>query len=154
MKNWKSNLFVILLVVFMLVCGFILGKIDFKDDNNQDMSGKTISSKEFFSLFVGKYKYEKNDREHTDCKSYNNLELKADGTYLYNYGDTCGGGWNLQGNYSASHDKIYLFNDNCNYIVQDNECILPNCNNLETLNYILIDGEIKITIGNIELIEE
>jgi len=89
MKKWIGYLFIIILVVFMLLCGYMLGRMDFNSSentdgqyvnedgniitNNENLSddkeqssdlnniadNKINSSDDFMKLFVGKYNYEK-----------------------------------------------------------------------------------------------
>lgn len=175
MKNLKSTLFIVLLVIFVLVCGFMLGRIDFNaketnEDNqyvtedgdvvtdNNDNELQELSSKEFMTKFVGKYSYESLENEgkvcNTDCNNNVKLELKNDGTYNFSYVYCCGGGYFAKGNYAISENKIYLFNDDCKPVDVGNECAYPNCSPLKELDYTLIDGVLKIMYGNIELVKE
>lgn len=158
----------------MIICGFMLGRMNFnnKDDKqlitenensdvndnqnsdlNNDIDNKINNSNDFMLLFVGKYSYEKIYEDLDGCKQWNNLEIKSDGTYIYNYGMSCGGGYTLEGKYSISKNKIYLFNDNCHFVVNDNECVEPNCSTIKELDYTLVDGKVKISDG-IELVKE
>lgn len=155
MKNWKSSLFVVLLVVFMLVCGIMLGNIDFSFNNDSENLNNSVmnDSEEFMSLFVGKYNYEK-VYEDIDCKDYMNLEINSDGTYTYSSGGNCSSGADAQGKYAISNDKIYLFNDNCNISNVDGECMYVNCTSVYEFDYIIIDGKVKISVGGVELEKE
>lgn len=183
MKNWKSNLFIILLVVFILICGFMLGRINFNsldNENNQIVNedgnvitnndkiqnvdsdnvvdNKINSSDDYMSLFVGKYSYKSEEivcgGENSSCNNFIDLELNSDGRYIYSHGACCGGGGGASGSYSISKDKIYLYNEKCKFMAIDNECVEPNCSTLIKLDYKLIDGKVKIYSGNIELLNK
>jgi hypothetical protein len=104
-----------------------------------------------FEKFYGKWEYLYEYEEPKGCKDFQNLELKKDGTYTYSAGSNCAGAWEAKGKYAISQNKIYLYNDNCEISLVDNECIYPNCTKIEELNYTEKNGEISITSGTATL---
>lgn len=122
-----------------------------KTQNNEKLENQDITNiSSVFEKFYGKweyiYKY-----EGLDCEDYHKLELKNDGTYIYLYGSNCAGASEAKGKYSISKNKIYLYNDDCNIALMEEECGYPNCSKIIELEYTEKDGEVSITTGTIKL---
>lgn len=134
--------------------------IDNQNDNNQEELVNTDNQNNIdenntptLEKFIGKYQYgEAMKDEVENCgtdelsgTSYHYLELKQDGTYTYWSGMNCGGGYRAEGNYTISHNKIYLSNDDCK---PNENGDYPNCQPRYELNYTERNGIINITDGN------
>lgn len=154
MENRNKIIITILSIIIVVLIGYIIyDKTTSLDINNEEANNS--NNKNIISKFAGSYQYgEKindsqcNGTNKLDGTSYHYLELKSDGSYTYQYGTNCGGGESATGNYAINNNKIYLFNDNCEIALIDNQCTYPNCNKTIELNYSQNNNIINISTGS------
>ena len=137
----KNIIITILLILTLGLSGYII----YNKTNTKDLSTNKATNQydeEMLSKFSGKYSYETiydvfNSIINDFCKGYTSFELKKDGTFTYEGGETCGSITNMSGKYSISKEKIYLIDKNC-----DREDY--SCSPLEELNYTIKNNEVEI----------
>lgn len=146
-------LVVILLFVTIILGGYIVydktmkdANVDVVDKDNikkEDMDF-SYSVTDFMELISGQY----SDSDASKVASgdgFGNLTLNKDGTYSYAYGMKDGDSYKAAGKYAIGYSELYLFNDSCTQLsLLEDECVYSNCKNIITLNYEIINGELKI----------
>ena len=148
-------LLVLLLASYIIYDGIVLdGKeqviynddieeIDYDDNSKLQISLSMLIGKYVRGEFIVDEVINCNENNVLNGTDYYSLELKKDGTYTYHYGTNCGTGYYANGKYLIDVDKITLYNDNCVNSV--------NCTSVYELDYGLVDNNVRIKHGTVEL---
>ena len=136
------------------------------DDNKTDCKLDTS----LVSKFIGTYTYEgeyveeyskiyknaggeelsKYENLPTEATAYEKLTLKEDGTASASAGNLRAGGYEAEGKWYISNNKLIIINDKCKAyeISNDGEIVYGNCQPIWSYSYEIKNNDIVISSGN------